>query len=225
VPSPEDHTQAELSQLIGKVETLGGTFTIEQLTFDVPTEEEYITNLLSRANQNTLRSLGSYHASQARDAYLQGDSMRIWKNVDRALRFPIEFIDANDIGYVLLAAGRFEEAAVLFRRTLDTKDIDDKLASLSLYNLAISQLGCMLLQEANEGLAEAQARLNSTSYARYGCQCLFVPSIVEDHCTLTEQADPELSEVIIEAQRALSSAQSAISTIEIRPFPWPIPNS
>jgi tetratricopeptide (TPR) repeat protein len=224
VPSPDDHTRTEISQLTAKIDALGGTLTVAELTFDVPTEEDYITHLLSRADQNTLVELGSHHSDQASDAYVDGDSIRTWKEVSFALHFLLEEDEANNIGYILLSAGRFEEATALFNRCLNSKDLDTQTAALALYNRAICRLASMQLKDAHDGLEEAQARLNSDtdSSGRYECKCLFVPSVVEDHYILVEQADPELSEAIVEAQRALSSADATISAIEIRPVAWPI---
>ncbi len=129
--------------------------------------------------------------------------------------------DANNVGYILLSAERFEEATALFNRCLDTKDLDNETAALALYNRAISYLACLQLKDAHDALTEAQARLDSSINSKHGCRCLFVPSLDKDLCILVEQPLPELNEAIAEAQRVLSSGDATISAIELRPAAWP----
>jgi hypothetical protein len=222
VPSPEDHIRDDLAQVISKIDALGGTLVVDELSYTVPDIEDYVSILLNRADQDMLTGLATHHADEASNAYTEGDMPQAWKEASFALRFILKGEDANNVGYIHLANGRFQEATQLFEQCLQAKEIEDDSAALAMYNRILTRLMGAQPQDLLNEVDSTQERLEAVTGQKYRCRCLFVPTINGSHCVLVEEADAELSVVMAAAREAFSTMETTISTVDVKLAEWPV---
>lgn len=182
------------------IESNGGDVSIEMSVFDMPTEEEFITKVLSSPNKQLQEKVGDQIASLAVDEYILDDDDAALAQIRRANLFMLSSDNLNNIGYIYMALGHYNDAEIMISQAVARaeKEKNYKLAALAHYNLAMCKILSLHCEDAMATLLRAQRMLDGD----YVVRCLFVPVPDGETLALKEMWEPELS-VTIEAAIAV----------------------
>ncbi|BBH69059.1 hypothetical protein ACTI_57440 [Actinoplanes sp. OR16] len=194
---------------------LGGSLRVEQIAYDLPSEEEFLRSLATRPNRAILASLGDVHAHRAFDAYTAGRLVEVGAELDLALRFPVTGDNANNIGYMLMSLGRLDEARRWLEICLTGGDTDGYTRALAHYNLAVTGLALdWPAGEVEKNLAASLAAIGELQLARYEAGCLFGPERSGDGMVMVERLGPDIREMIDGVRRFLGGVRPAVTGFE-----------
>ncbi|MFG3419704.1 hypothetical protein [Micromonospora sp. NPDC048063] len=209
----EDDVEA-IERIAVEIAEKGGSLDWMNKSFKVPASGEFIQRLLDTGDRNSLLHLGEEHTASATFSYLDGERQKAIDEAELASRFPLDSDDANNVGYMLISAGKYDKALQVLK-AIEVGGSTGGVDALLLFNLAIASLGLQHVEQARTALSQAAALFESVNGSP-NPSCLFIPSITEHGLCLVEILQPELREAISGTQRLIDGLIPFSGIIEVR---------